>query len=146
MTATPDVVIDLKPKFCDSCGLSLEGLPATKERFRQVVDIPPIKAVWTEYQSFGKTCSCGCQTISDFPAAANAPVSYGENIDALIAYFHARQHVPFHRMQELLRDLFGTSISEGGIHRLLERFLQKTTALYQAVKRGVEDAPNGRCG
>ena len=141
MTATPDVVIDLKPKFCDSCGLSLEGLPATKERFRQVVDIPPIKAVWTEYQTFGKTCSCGCQTISDFPSAANAPVSYGENIEALIAYFHARQYLPFHRMQELLRDVFGTSISEGGIHRLLERFAQKTSPLYQAIKQGVEDAP-----
>lgn len=137
MTNNPDVVVELKPDYCSGCGSSLASAPETKEQSRQVVDIPPIKAVWTEYQTFGKTCSCGHRTVPDFPAEANAPISYGQNIEALIGYFHARQHLPFDRMRETLKDVFGTSISEGGIHRLLDRFAQKTTSLYQAIKRRI---------
>lgn len=138
MSKNPDVIVDLEPERCTGCGASLGEVPATKEQSRQVVDIPPIKAIYTEYRTFSKTCGCGCRNVPDFPSAANAPVSYGENIEALVGYFHARQYLPFDRMRETLKDVFGTSISEGGIHRLLNRFAQKTTPFYQIIKQRVE--------
>ena len=33
-------------------------------------------------------------TIADFPKGVNTPVSYGANIEALIAYLHTRQYLP----------------------------------------------------
>lgn len=140
MTATPDKVVELQPDYCSNCGSSLVELAATKEQSRQIIDIPPIKAVFTEYQSFSKTCNCGCTTIASFPKGVNSPISYGSTIEALVAYFHARQYLPFARMKETLNDAFGVSISEGGIHCLLKRFAQKTTPIYQIIKERVQDS------
>lgn len=140
VAAVPDVVVDLEPEYCNGCGTSLAAMPATKSQSRQVVDIPPIKAVCTEYRTYAKTCGCGCRTVSGFPPGADAPVSYGGNIEALIGYFHARQYLPFDRMRETFNDVFGISISEGGIHRLLQRFAQKTTPLYQTIKQRLENS------
>lgn len=140
MIATPDKIVELQPDYCNNCGLSLSEESATKKQSRQIIDIPPIKAVFTEYQTFSKICSCGCVTVSDFPQGVNTPISYGENIEALIAYFHARQYLPFARMKETLNDAFGISISEGGIHCLLQRFAQKTTPIYQIIKQRVQDS------
>jgi transposase len=125
LKAFPDVVIELQPGYCNNCGASLQDRPSIKGKSRQIVDIPPIKAIYSEYQSFHKICICGCQNIADFPKGVNAPVSYGENIEALVAYFHARQYLPFTRLKETLNDAFGVAISEGGVHCLLRRFAQK---------------------
>jgi len=56
---------------------------------------------------------------------ANAPVSYGNNIESLIGYFHTRQYIPFRRMKEFFNDVFHLPISEGGIHYLLNKFGKK---------------------
>jgi len=140
MTSIADKIIELQPDYCNTCGLSLLEVAAAKKQSRQIIDIPPIKAVFTEYQTFSKTCSCGCITVTDFPQGVNSPISYGENIEALVAYFHARQYLPFARMKETLNDAFGVPISEGGIHCLLQRFAQKTTPIYQMIKQRVQDS------
>ena len=106
MTSRPDRTIDLFPQYCDNCGLSLKNEIALKQGMRQIVDIPPIKAVWTQYRNYSKKCSCGRCTVASFPQGVNAPVSYGGNIEALIAYFHARQYLPFARMKEMMNDIF----------------------------------------
>lgn len=137
MTKTPDAIIELQPNYCRNCGASLEKAQLTKEQSRQVVDIPPVKAIFTEYQTFSKVCFCGCQTIADFPEHVTSPVSYGQNIEGLIGYFHARQYLPFARMQEVFNDVFNINISEGGIHYLLNRFADKVTPIYQLIKQRV---------
>jgi len=68
-------------------------------------------------------------------------VSYGGNVEALIAYFHARQYLPFARMKETFNDVFGLPISEGGIHYLLKRFAQKTGPIYQTIKHRMQVSP-----
>lgn len=137
MTSTPDKIVELHPDYCNNCGLSLIEAEAIKKQSRQIIDIPLIKAVFTEYQSFSKICSCGCATVANFPKGVNSSISYGENIEALVAYFHARQYLPFARMKETFNDAFGIPISEGGIHCLLQRFAQKATPVYQMIKERV---------
>ena len=140
MVTTPDIIVPLQPDYCCDCGLSLAHLQAIKAQSRQIVDIPPIKAVFTEYQVFSKTCSCGCQTTADFPENVNTPISYGEHIEGLISYFHARQYLPFARMQEVFNDVFNINISEGGIHYLLNRFSDKVTPIYNIIKQRITDS------
>ena len=137
MTETPDEVISLIPDFCNKCGASLTSQDSQDEEVRQVVDIPPIKAIYTEYRSFSKQCTCGCVTRSPFPIGVNSPVSYGSNIESLIGYYHARQYLPFARMKEMFNDIFGLPISEGGIHYLLNRFAEKTKPVYEQIRQVV---------
>ena len=137
MTATPDRTIELHPDYCHNCGLSLENATSTKESSRQIADIPPIKAVWTEYRTYSRQCNCGCRTAADFPKGVDSPISYGSNIEGLIGYFHARHYLPFARMGEMMNNVFGIDISEGGIHCLLNRFADKTTPLYRIIRKRV---------
>jgi len=71
---------------------------------------------------------------------AGSPVSYGYNIEGLIAYFHARQYLPFKRMQEMMADVFNIDISEGGIHYLLARFADRATQLYETIRQRIAAA------
>lgn len=137
MTSTPDQIIELHPDYCSECGSSLTGVASVKNLTRQVIDIPPIQAVYTEYRSYSRQCSCGCTTKGAFPKNVNAPVSYGHNIEALVGYFHSRQYLPFARMKETFNDVFNIPISEGGIHYLLERFAEKATPVYDIIKQQV---------
>lgn len=137
MTSAPDRTIELMPKYCRNCGSSLEHVPPVGAGLRQIVDIPPVKAIWTEYRAYGRQCGCGCRTIADFPIGVGSPVSYGGNIEGLIGYFHARHYLPFARMKEMMNNVFNIDISEGGIHCLLERFAERTTPLYEMIRERI---------
>ena len=137
MTTTPDKIVELKPAYCTNCGDSLAGLLSIQEQIRQQIDIPPIQAIITEYQTFSRQCTCGCKNTSIFPEGVNASVSYGPRIEGLTGYFHARHYLPFGRLEELFNDVFNVNISEGGIHCLLNRFAEKTTPVYETIKNGV---------
>ncbi len=140
MSNFPDKTIKLTPNYCRKCGSSLENKLAQKESTRQIIDIPPIKTLITQYDSYSKLCTCGCNNIADFPSQVKASVSYGENIESLIAYFHARQYLPFARMQEMFNDVFQIDISQGGLHCLLNRFADKTTPIYQEIKQRISQS------
>lgn len=137
MRAAPDRIIDLNPGYCNDCGTTLAQALVSGLQVRQTVDIPPVKALWTEYRAYSKTCDCGCTTAADFPIGVVSPVSYGGNIEGLIGYFHSRQYLPFARMKEMLNNVFNINISEGGIHCLLNRFADRATPVYNMIKQRV---------
>jgi transposase len=105
---------------------------------RQVIDTPPIIPEYTEHRVYSVRCKCGHVTKQAFPSGVNSPISYGTNTAALVAYMYSRQYLPSERMQELLRDVYGLSISEGSIFNILGRFVKKSEVLYQAIKEKIE--------
>jgi transposase len=135
MVSNPDIVDEHKPCYCGGCGNDLSKLPFEFAGKRQVIDVPEIKLHVTEHRIYSKVCSCGHVTTSDFPLQANAPVSYGNNIESLIGYFHSRQYIPFKRMQEFVKDVFNIPISEGGIHYLLDKLVKKALPAYELIKQ-----------
>lgn len=135
MSGTPDITEKHIPVYCNCCGADLSGTPYEFVGKRQVFDLPEIKINVTEHQVFKKVCPCGHETISNFPDEANAPVSYGSNIESLIGYFHSRQYLPFKRMQEFFNDVLHVPISEGGIHYLLNKLIGKAQPAYEMIKQ-----------
>jgi transposase len=133
MVGEPNIIIEHKPGYCTRCGNDLSSFTARLIAKRQVVDIPPIKPQYTEHQLLGIKCTCGHQTVPSFPNGVNAPISYGPNIEALIAYMHTRQYLPIERMSEYFNDTYGLGISQGTICNMLERFAQKATPAYNLI-------------
>ena len=56
-----------RPARCSCCGKSLKKAPVTAVERRQVIDIPPVKAVTTEHQMLTVKCGCGCETKAQAP-------------------------------------------------------------------------------
>jgi len=135
MIETPDFIQKHIPDYCNSCGNNISEVDAKFAGKRQVFDIPEIKVNVTEHHVFKKTCTCGHETTSSYPTQANAPVSYGNNIESMIGYFHTRQYIPFKRMKEIFKDIFNTPISEGGIHYLLSKLVKKSQPAYDLIKQ-----------
>lgn len=137
MTSVPDKVIEHKPEYCNCCGLGLHQQEAELVARRQVIDIPPIKPVYTEHRVYRAVCSCGHQTLSTFPAGVSAPISYGHQTEALISYLHTRQYIPFARISEFLTSVCSMPISQGTVCGILERFAAKAEPAYQLIKTAV---------
>ena len=135
-----DEVVKHSPSNCQNCGThlqeSLEQLVST----RQLIDIPPITLKCTAHQVYKKQCSCGHTTVGNFPKHVANPVQYGPNVESFIAYLHARQYLPYHRMKELLNDVMGLSISTGGINNILQRIAQKALPTYNTIKQRIEQS------
>lgn len=102
MTSLPDVIVEHRPSFCNCCGEPLGEGDAQLACRRQVVDIPPIRPVYTEHRQYRSLCPCGHRATGMFPSGVNAPVSYGKQcggIDCLPA--HSAIH-PFRPHQWVL--------------------------------------------
>jgi transposase len=130
----PDEVVCHAPSYCKECGKDLSNIPTEFIGSRQVIDIPPIKPKVTEHQIYGKRCLCGHLTESDYPSEAHSPVCYGSNVQSLTAYLHARQYLPFERMRELYKDIFGLSISSGSLVNMVHNFANKAKVVYETIR------------
>jgi len=135
MTSKPDFIHKHTPNYCRCCGADIKDLESTYEGKRQVYDIPKIEIKVNQHQIYSKQCSCGHVNKATYPSQVNAPVSYGNNIESLAGYFHTRQYIPFKRMQEVFKDIFGAPISEGGLHYILDKLVAKAQPAYELIKQ-----------
>lgn len=137
-SGNPDEIIELTSDYCTQCGNSLIDIIGIKKGTRQIIDIPEITPIFKEFHVFSKTCRCGKITTPDFPKNINSAISYGENIQGLIAFFHARHYIPFDRMRKIFNNVFNIDISEGGLHYLLNKFATKAQSTYETIKNKIQ--------
>jgi len=99
-------------KQCE-CGEDLSGQPAIDFVRRQVFDLPPLVLECTEHRAEIKECpACGDRCTAAFPADVKAPVQYGKNFRALLAYHYDAQEGTSRRIREMAAEMFGYAVSE----------------------------------
>jgi transposase len=140
MTATPDEINEYIPEYCSCCGIALKGQPYRLTEKRQIADIPEIRIKIIEHRIYERECQCGHITVSEFNEGIRNRIIYGNNIEALTAYFSVRQYTPFQRLQELFRDVFSSKISEGGLHELIKRITVKAQPVYEQIKERLSNS------
>ncbi len=138
----PDVVVECRPSACGGCG---EPLPQTGGRRvgrSQVTELPPFEPVVIEGWQYAMTCAhCGVQTVGAYPAGLEPRRTFGPGIEALLSYLHERHHVGYERLVELCRDVFGLTISQGGIENALRRLVERARPTYAAIREQVRGSP-----
>lgn len=135
---SPDSIITHAPEICFGCGADISEVIPFSIRKRQVVDIPPVKPVYTEHRCHSKQCSCGHVTAGTFPKNVKTPIQYGQNIEHLVAYLSVGQYLPYQRITSLLEHILGLSLSEGTIKNMLERFAKRLEPTYQKIRKDIE--------
>jgi transposase len=133
-TMAPTETVVHTPNYCNCCGEDLSNIQSEFIGSHQVIDIPLPQPTVTEHQIYGKRCHCGHFTKSEYPIEAHSPVCYGKNIQALTAYLHARQYVPFERMREMYKDVLGLSISSGSLVNIVHAFADKAGGIYETIR------------
>ena len=127
-----DEVVVLKPKQCRSCHAPLSGDDASPFR-HQVIEIPPIKPVITEYQWHQVTCpACGETTRPPWPDGVPSG-TYGPRVHATVALCTGSYRLSKRTTGQVMDDLFGVPMSASTI-------IQSEKATTAVVAEPVEEA------
>lgn len=135
----PDNIIDIRKESCN-CGCNLSNIEG-KIQTRQVFDLPQIYINVTEYKTHEVVCpDCKEVHITEFPAAINQPVQYGDNLQALMVYLSNYQLVPLARTTEIIKNLTGKNISQGTIVNANKRLYDSLESFEETLKQRLKEA------
>ena len=118
----PDHVRDIYAGRCTGCGARPSQADQPHVRAYDHIELPPVKPVTTRINLHSGACRCCGARVAATPPANMMPGSpFGPGIVALVIYLHMRQMVSYVRLIEVMRDLFGLTISEGAIANMMAR-------------------------
>jgi transposase len=118
----PNEVVEHRPDQCSCCGAALmSDLPAETISLHEQVDLPEVKPVITHHRRLCVRCpTCGTRVVAPVPEAARS-TPFGPRLHAVATYLKTFQALSYERLQAALSDLFGLTLSQGGLMNLLRR-------------------------
>ena len=119
----PDQTVPHYPSGACQCGMDLAGAQDLGvARSHQQHEIPQPRCTLTQHDLHAVRCRCGREHVAVRPAGlADAPVSYGPNLQAWCVYLMVVHAIPVHRCAQLVASLTGTTPSVGFVHGVLAR-------------------------
>ena len=112
-----DEVVVIKPEQCAHCQGPLSGDDPKPWR-HQVIELPPIQPVVTEYQWHQLWCSaCGEVTRAPWPAGVPSG-TYGPRGQATVALYTGAYRLSKRTTQQAMDEVFGVPLSVGTISQL----------------------------
>jgi transposase len=117
-----DRAIDHRPDTCTGCCAALPAdLAAETVSEHDAVELPPITPVVERHRRLAVRCpSCGIRVTAALPDAAKG-TPFGARIHAIATYLKTFQALSYERLQGAFADLFGLTISQGGLMNMLRR-------------------------
>jgi len=138
----PDQVLLHLLKNCPKCAKDLSGAEVKRIIKRQVIELPVIKPQIIEHRVEVKHCEeCDLLVDAPFPSQIKAPVQYGESIKALSIYLQHQHFVPQERLQSLLKDIFGVSMSSATQEEISRKFSHQLEGELASVLEHLIRAP-----
>ena len=137
---TPDEVVEHRPDHCSCCGAALTtDLPTETISIHEQVDLPEVKPLVTHHRRLCVRCpTCGTQVVAPVPEAARG-TPFGPRLHAVATYLKTFQALSYERLQGALSDLFGLTLSQGGLMNLLrrvqERFAEGQASAVSSLRR-----------
>ncbi len=109
-----DQIVPLKPERCQDCQAPLWGEDPSPFR-HQVIEIPPIQPVVTEYQWHQLVCpSCGETTRAPWPKGVPSG-TYGPRVHATVALCTGPYRLSKRSAQQVMEEVFRVPMSVGTI-------------------------------
>ena len=122
MSETFDRQVDHRPDQCPCCQAKLsQDLPAETASQYETIELPEIHPVVERHRRLSVRCpSCGMIVAAALPDAAKG-TPFGPRIHAVATYLKTFQALSYERLQGAFADLFGLTISQGGLMNMLRR-------------------------
>jgi transposase len=119
-----DEIVDHYPDACGGCGRRFDPRQRTPgRRFgrHQTCELPPISVIVTEHRTHQLRCRhCRARTSARVPEHIGACV-FGPRLQAAVVTLTARHRVSRRGIVELVRDLFGVTLSTGSADAICQR-------------------------
>jgi transposase len=134
----PDQIVDLRPTACGRCGVRLGGDDPAPLR-HQVIELPPVRPVVTEYRRHRLPCS-NCGRVVCPPLPADVRGGYGPRVHAVCALLSGAYRVGKRGAARLMGDLFGVPIGPAAVCDLQ----RETAAALEPVVRAAHAHVTGK--
>ena len=108
--------VELVPTQCKRCRRRLVGRDAEPRR-HQVVEVPPLVALITEYRSHALECSA-CGTVTRQPVPFHARSAFGDRLGALASLLVGKYRLSKRLVKDALTDMLGVELSVGSVVNL----------------------------
>lgn len=133
-----DEVVTHGVTTCCGCGECLIEVPVERVIRRQVHDLPPLSVDVTEHQGEVKSCpQCGVENQASFPSEVRGPVQYGSRLKGLMVYLLDGQLLPSGRTGEILREVFGVTVSEATLYNSRAQGFEKLSEISTAIQAAI---------
>src|SRR5215211_6398888 len=122
LSQTADRLIDHRPEHCPCCRAALAlDLAGEVVSAHDRIELPQIKPVIERHRRLAVQCpTCGARVVAPLPPAIRA-TPFGPRLHAVATYLKTFQALSYERLQGALSDLFGLTLSQGGLMNLLRR-------------------------
>ncbi len=111
MTEFPDKVVEIDVEGICMCGRSVAMGKLTDFDRSQIIDLVPKLVITTEYRSLIRECECGL--VHKAKSGHRSGIRYGNGIRTLAIYLNQQQFIPYDRLQQTFKDIFGIRVSDG---------------------------------
>jgi transposase len=140
--AHPSRVILHRPSKCRRCQSALTASQLISHERRQVIEIVPQRLRVTEHRAEARRCAnCGETTKALFPEEVRAAVQYGATVKARALYLLEYQLLPYARVGQAMRDLFGCAISTGTLFSQVGSCASELIETELKIKRKLRRSP-----
>jgi transposase len=128
ISVTPDEVVEHRPARCSCCSaILMADLPGETISIHEQIDLPQVAPRVTQHRRLAVHCpACGKRAVAPVPDAAKG-TPFGPRVHAVATYLKTFQALSYERLQGTFADLFGLTLSQGGLMNLLRR-AQRTFA------------------
>jgi len=118
----PDEVVEHRPDRCSCCSAELMAdLPSETISIHEQIELPQVKPCITQHRRLAVHCpACRTRVVAPVPEAARG-TPFGARLHAVAIYLKTYQALSYERLQAALADLFGLTLSQGGLMNLLRR-------------------------
>ena len=118
----PAEVVAHRPDRCTGCGATLSAdQPADVVSAFERIELPAVAPLVTQHRRLAVRCPCcGLRVTAPVPAEARG-TPFGPRLHAVALYLKTFQALSYERLQNALSDLFGLTLSQGGLMNLLRR-------------------------
>jgi transposase len=122
ISTTPDEVVEYRPDQCSCCSAVLMAvLPAETISIHEQIDLPEVAPRVTQHRRLAVNCpACGTRVVAPVADAARE-TPFGPRVHAMATYLKTFQTLSYERLQSAFADLFGLTISQGGLMNMLRR-------------------------
>jgi len=99
----------------------MADLPSETISLHEQIDLPEVKPLVIQHRRLAVLCpTCGTRVVAPAPEAARG-TPFGPRLHAVTTYLKTYQALSYERLQSALADLFGLTLSQGGLMNLLRR-------------------------
>jgi transposase len=122
LSQQPDQVVVAQAKCCPHCGVAVNLSEQRLSGIYERIELPPITPHITRVERYGGVCQ-GCQQGYEAPVPVGLePGSpFGTTVASLVTYLRYSHAISYQRLSQLMRELYGLSLSQGAIANLLQR-------------------------